>query len=133
MTTKAPYWIGWFMSAGVLVGGTACSPGSQSEVGGAGAAPASTTSPPAEAAPAEETVRGTLRHFDLEGGFWGIVSDAGERLRVVGPAGATWRDGTRVVARVRRLPPGPSLQQWGEPVEVVNLVAAPPTTERRRE
>lgn len=82
---------------------------------------------------AVETVRGTLRFFDLEGGFWGIVSDAGERLRVVGPVAPAWRDGVRVVARVRRLPPGPSLHQWGEPIEVEELRIEGDAVERRRE
>ena len=82
---------------------------------------------------AVESVRGVLRFFDLEGGFWGIVSDAGERLRVVGPAAPTWRDGARVVARIKRLPSGPSLQQWGEPIEVVDLRIEVAVTEPRHE
>jgi hypothetical protein len=82
---------------------------------------------------AVESVRGVLRFFDLEGGFWGIVSDAGERLRVVGPASPTWRDGARVAARIKRLPPGPSLQQWGEPIELVDLRIEAAVAEPRRE
>ena len=80
-----------------------------------------------------ESVRGVLRFFDLEGGFWGLVSDGGERLRVVGPALPAWRDGVRVVARIKRLPPGPSLQQWGEPIEVVDLRIEGAAPEPRRE
>lgn len=70
---------------------------------------------------AAQTVRGRLTLSDLEGGFWGIITDSGERLRVVGAAGTDWRDGARVVARVKRLPVGPSLQMWGEPVEILSL------------
>lgn len=121
------------LAGGMLVWGVACAPGPRPEADDPGAKPRSLESAPAEPGPTEETVRGTLRYFDLEGGFWGIVTDSGERLRVVGAAAPGWRDASRVVARVRRLPEGPSLQQWGEPVAIVELGPAPPAAERRQE
>ena len=96
-------------------------------------APSEKASALAGSVAAVESVRGVLSFFDLEGGFWGIVSDAGERLRVVGLAAPTWRDGARVVARIKRLPSGPSLQQWGEPIEVVDLRIEAAVAEPRRE
>lgn len=80
-----------------------------------------------------ETVRGRLQFFDLEGGFWGIVADSGERLRVVGAAGKDWKDGAPVVAQVRRLAAGPSVQMWGEPIEIVSLKMDQVSPSPRRE
>jgi hypothetical protein len=37
------------------------------------------------------------------------------------------------VARIKRLPSGPSLQQWGEPIEVVDLRIEAAVAEPRRE
>lgn len=118
------------LAGGVLTCGVACAPRPLPEAGEPGGKSGSAEAAPAQPGPAGETVRGTLRYFDLEGGFWGIVTDSGERLRVVGTAAPGWRDASRVVARVRRLPGGPSLQQWGEPVAIVELGSAP---ERRPE
>ncbi len=117
-----------FVGAVSLVGPVACSPRSsppphreaeQTHVG--------------EAQDAVQTVRGRLHLFDLEGGFWGIVTDSGERLRVVGAAETEWRDGTRVVAQLKRLPSGPSLQMWGEPVQILTLRQEDELPKPRRE
>jgi hypothetical protein len=70
-------------------------------------------------------VDGKLLRLELEGGFWGIVTPAGEKLRLVAPPPSDWVSGTSVRARIRRLPDGPSLQQWGVPVELLDLARAP--------
>jgi hypothetical protein len=97
---------------------------------GAVAAGATAAKPPA-GAPAPEAgavveVEGKLLHLELEGGFWGIVTRTNEKLRLVAPPSEGWASGTPVKARVRRLPAGPSLQQWGVPVELLALERGAP-------
>ncbi|MEM1127206.1 MAG: hypothetical protein AAGI71_11190 [Bacteroidota bacterium] len=43
------------------------------------------------------TISGTLRYQDLEGGFWGLIGDDGQRYRPVDPLpDAFQQDGLRV-------------------------------------
>lgn len=114
LRSRAAVWV--LLFAAVSGGTTACSPRVASPTRGS----LDKTSADSQAS-AVQTVRGRIQFYELEGGFWGIVADSGERLRVVGAAGGDWKDGARVVAQVRRLAAGPSLQMWGEPIEIVSV------------
>ena len=83
--------------------------------------------PPREA----ESVSGKLLHLELEGGFWGLVTTTGEKLRLSKPPEGEWSGGEAVNARIRRLEDGPSIFQWGRPVELLSIErrAPPPRSE----
>ena len=69
--------------------------------------------------------------LELEGGFWGLVTTAGEKLRLTKPPAGEWSGGEAVNARIRRLEDGPSIFQWGRPVELLSIErrAPPPRSE----
>jgi hypothetical protein len=100
------------------------SPGTVAAAGGASAKPPAGAPAPEPGAVVD--VEGKLLHLELEGGFWGIVTGKNEKLRLVSPPPEGWTSGTSVKARVRRLPAGPSLQQWGVPVELLALARGAP-------
>ena len=85
--------------------------------------------PSAESAPPDERVSANPLHFsgtvvwmDLEGGFYGLVSDDGRKFQPVGklPA-ALAKDGLKVEGRLRLKKDFVSFRMWGEPVEIVDL------------
>jgi len=98
-----------------------------------GTAPVATASagskPSPEPAPApvpgaEEVTEGKLLHLQLEGGFWGVITPAGEKLRLHQAPPSVWKGGEAVRMRFRRLEDGPSIFQWGRPVEWLSIEAA---------
>ncbi|MBL9204823.1 MAG: hypothetical protein JNN01_07045 [Opitutaceae bacterium] len=68
-----------------------------------------------------EVVEGKLLQLQLEGGFWGLITASGEKLRFVVPPPGEWKGSETVRVRLRRLEVGPSLQQWGQPVECLSI------------
>jgi hypothetical protein len=66
-------------------------------------------------------VTGTVRHVDLEGGFYGIVTDEGTKLDPVNLPDAFKQDGLRVRARVERIQGGVSSHMWGAVVNVLEI------------
>ncbi len=64
---------------------------------------------------------GTIRFIDLEGGFYGIVADDGQRFDA-GTLGESFQqDGLRVRFTVRERTGVMSIRMWGRIVEVVSL------------
>ncbi len=66
-------------------------------------------------------VTGTVRHVDIEGGFYGIATDGGAKLDPVTLPDAFKQDGLRVRARVERIPGGVSSHLWGAVVNVLEI------------
>lgn len=64
---------------------------------------------------------GTIRYIDLEGGFYGIETDAGEKLDPVNLRTEFEQDGLRVQFRVRLVKQVMTIHQWGSPVEVLEM------------
>ena len=64
---------------------------------------------------------GTVTHVDLEGGFYGIVADDGERYLPMDLDEAWLIDGERVTFAARILDGVMTIQQWGTPVEIVAI------------
>ena len=87
------------------------------------------SSPPAarEAAPVtgageeSQVVKGTVRHIDLEGGFYGIVTDDGTNLDPVNLPEEFRKDGVRLQARVVPLRDRVSIHMWGTPVRIIEF------------
>lgn len=77
--------------------------------------------------PGVRPITGTLQRVQLEGGFWGLRTAAGERYLLLGAdrAAAKAGDGRRVVVRGRPSPDRATFQMWGTPLEVRSLHPAP--------
>jgi len=84
--------------------------------------PAKSKTAPAGSADLEtQTVTGTVRHIDLEGGFYGIVTDDGANLDPVNLPEEFRKDGVRLQARVVPLRDRVSIHAWGTPVRIVQF------------
>ncbi|MDN7011724.1 DUF333 domain-containing protein [Methanoculleus sp. FWC-SCC3] len=66
---------------------------------------------------------GTVTYVDLEGGFYGIVTDDGERYLPADLPAEYRQDGLRVAFVVDIMNETATIQQWGTPVEVVEIAA----------
>jgi hypothetical protein len=71
--------------------------------------------------PSGWVVTGTVRHVDVEGGFYGIVTDGGTKLDPVNLPDAFQQDGLRVRARVERITGGVSSHMWGGVVKILEI------------
>jgi len=66
-------------------------------------------------------ITGTIKYVDLEGGFYGIVTDAGQKLDPVNLPDAFRQDGLRIQARVERAEGQVSTHMWGPLVRIVEI------------
>jgi hypothetical protein len=68
-----------------------------------------------------QEVTGTVRHIDVEGGFYGIVTDDGKKLDPVNLPQEFQKDGLRIQARVEPLKDRVSIRMWGTPVRIIEF------------
>ena len=68
-----------------------------------------------------QVVTATVRHIDVEGGFYGLVTDEGKKLDPVNLPKEFWKDGLRLEARVVPLRDRVSTHVWGTPVRIVEF------------
>lgn len=66
-------------------------------------------------------IKGTVKHLDLEGGFWGIVAENGKEYRPVNMPEQLKHDGEAVVVTLKGVEEEMSLHMWGEPVKVISF------------
>lgn len=64
---------------------------------------------------------GTIRYINLEGGFYGIEADDGQRLDPVNLSSQYRQNGLRVRFRVRMVDEVLTIHQWGTPVEILEI------------
>jgi inhibitor of cysteine peptidase len=64
---------------------------------------------------------GTVRHQDIEGGFFGIIADDSTRYDPVELAPALQKDGLRVKFSARPANNGLSTHMWGRRVELTSI------------
>lgn len=67
------------------------------------------------------TITGTVKYVDLEGGFYGIVTDAGQKLDPVNLPDSLKIDGLRIRARVEKAQEQVSTHMWGPRVRIVQI------------
>ncbi len=72
-------------------------------------------------APSTQTVTGTVRYINVEGGFYGIVTDDGKKLDPVNLPQEFQKDGLRLRARVEPLQERVSVRMWGTPVRMIEF------------
>jgi hypothetical protein len=77
------------------------------------------------AGPRSPLVTGTVRHIDVEGGFYGIVADDGRKLDPVNLPEDFQKDGVRVQVRVEELHDRVSTHMWGTIVRIVEIKRLP--------
>lgn len=66
---------------------------------------------------------GTVRYIDLEGGFYGIVADDSTRYLPNELDAAFQQDGLRVRFRAQVREGVVTMQMWGQPVRLLDVVA----------
>lgn len=69
----------------------------------------------------EISVKGTVEHVELEGGFWGVIGDDGKRYDVVNLSKEFRKQGLRVKFVGRLRPDRVSFHMWGVIVEVISI------------
>jgi hypothetical protein len=74
-----------------------------------------------------QIVTGTVRHVDLEGGFYGIEADDGAKLDPLNLPEDFRQDGVRVRVRVEELKDRVSTHMWGRIVRIVDIKRLPPS------
>ena len=72
-------------------------------------------------AAASRQITGVVKHLDLEGSFYGIVTDDGQRLDPVNLPEAFQQDGLRIKARVATLEGRVSVHMWGTLVKIIDV------------
>ena len=71
---------------------------------------------------AERTFQGRVVYKDFEGGFYGILTEAGERLNPVNLPAECRQKGIRVRGTYRLLEGTMTIQMWGRPVELLRII-----------
>jgi hypothetical protein len=106
----------------LLVGAAGCNDEDDAASGSSNAGAGSGTTPtPTPGDPDLITKTGTVRHLDLEGGFWGIIADDSTRYDP-GELDERFRqDGMRVRFDARRNEGQMSIRQWGTLVTIVRI------------
>ncbi|MGH7726858.1 MAG: hypothetical protein ACREOU_15645 [Candidatus Eiseniibacteriota bacterium] len=107
----------------LVMAGCSSEPAGQRPPEPAGSTPTGSTPSPDTTTIVEGT--GTVRHQDLSGGFFGIVSDDGKQYDPVNLAEEFRQDGLRVRFRGRILRDQASIHMWGQLVELVSTERIP--------
>ena len=71
--------------------------------------------------PATFTFRGEVKHLTIEGGFWGIVAEDGQRYDPGKLPREFEQAGRKVRVVARRTPDQISYRQWGQLIEIVEI------------
>ncbi len=64
---------------------------------------------------------GTVKYVKLEGGFYGIISDNGEKLDPVNLKNEFKKDGLRVKFVYSFKKSGANIHQWGKFIEIISI------------
>jgi L-ascorbate metabolism protein UlaG (beta-lactamase superfamily) len=72
----------------------------------------------------ENMISGTVRYIDIEGGFYGLVADTGEKYDPVNLPEDFRQDGLRVKFAVKEKKGAVSFRMWGKIVEILKIQQA---------
>lgn len=70
----------------------------------------------------EDGIVATVRYIDLEGGFYGVESDAGENYYPINLTDEFKEDGLRIIFKVKPRPEIMTTVMWGQTVEIVEIM-----------
>lgn len=93
------------------------------------AGPKNSAAGPAQVGAKVVTVTGTVRHIDVEGGFYGLVDDDGTKWDPVNLPKDFRKDGVRVRVRAEELKNRVSTHMWGTLIRIVEIRRLPPMGE----
>ena len=79
------------------------------------------TAPHAEKDASNGWIAGTVRRVDLEGGFYGLVDEQGNRFDPVNLPQRFEKDGLRVKFRMTELRDRMSYHMWGKLVRIIEI------------
>lgn len=65
--------------------------------------------------------QGTVKYIDIEGGFYGIVSENGDRYNPLDMPPSFKVDGLRVQVTARKSDDVATIMMWGTPVHIVDI------------
>lgn len=74
-----------------------------------------------EANPTERMMTGTVRYIDLEGGFYGLVADNGQRYDPINLPRKYAIDGLRIRFQVKEKKKMSGFHMWGKIVEIIKI------------
>ena len=69
----------------------------------------------------EDFSTGTIKYLDLEGGFYGIISDSGQKYKPINLPRKYRKNGLRVAFRAREKKGMVSIHMWGKIVEITHI------------
>jgi hypothetical protein len=69
----------------------------------------------------EQMITGTVRYLNLEGGFYGLVADDGERYDPINLPQEYAKDGLRVRFKVKEKKGMSGIHMWGKIVEIITI------------
>jgi len=78
---------------------------------------------------AEQMITGTVRYLDLEGGFYALVADNGQKYDPINLPEEYKKDGLRVKFHVKEEKAMVGIHMWGKIVHVVKIKKLPSETE----
>ena len=64
---------------------------------------------------------GTVKYVNLEGGFYGIISDNGQKLDPINLKNEFKKDGLRVKFVYSLKKSGANIHQWGKIIEIISI------------
>ena len=64
---------------------------------------------------------GTIQYIDLEGGFYGLLADDGEKYLPLNLDAAYEEDGLRVRFAMEKAEGVMTIQQWGTPIRITAI------------
>lgn len=71
------------------------------------------------------TFEGRIERMELEGGFWGVVTDDGQRLDPGSLPQSVQVEGLRVQGRAQPLTDIMTIRMWGTPVKLLEIKPVP--------
>lgn len=64
------------------------------------------------------TIKGTVHHQDLSGGFWGIIDEQGEKWKPIDLPKALQKEGLKVTIEAEKVAGGFSIFMWGTTIKI---------------
>jgi hypothetical protein len=69
----------------------------------------------------EKYISGTVKYVGLEGGFWGIVADDGQKYDPVNLPKDYQKDGMKVKFRAQEIEDVASIHMWGKIIRILEI------------
>ena len=68
------------------------------------------------------SIKGTIKHLKIEGGFYGIIGKDGNHYKPVNLPQEFQKDGLNVLIEAKKRPGMISFHMWGTHVEIISII-----------